>query len=170
MTTMTIKQAKELGQEMVLGTAIKAKVTTVVQTLYMAHCGGDIKTEKPLIALWEQCATDKPTLAVIRAIFNRVTKAVHKELNIDKPAMCVKDSQLVEVQKRGGKGGGSEGGEGGEGEHTLNDKGEAVPVLTEDTARYKAAFETLIRMAKKEKDAAKAEALSVAMNLLAAKI
>ena len=165
MTTLTIKQAKELGQEMVLGTAIKAKVTTVVQMLYMAHCGGDIKTEKPLVALWEQCATDKPTLAVIRSIFNRVTKAVHKELDIDKPAMCVKDGQLVEVQKRGGKGG-----EGGEGEHTLNDKGEAVPVLTEDTARYKAAFETLIRMAKKEKDAAKAEALSVAMNLLAAKI
>ena len=169
MTTLTIKQAKELGQEMVLGTAIKAKVTTVVQMLYMAHCGGDIKTEKPLMALWEQCATDKPTLAVIRAIFNRVTKAVHKELDIDKPAMCVKDSQLVEVQKRGGKGG-AEGGEGGEGEHTLNDKGEAVPVLTEDTARYKAAFETLIRMAKKEKDAAKAEALSVALNLLAPKI
>ena len=89
---------------------------------------------------------------------------------MDKPAMCVKDGQLVEVQKRGGKGGGSEGGEGGEGEHTLNAEGEAVPVLTEDTARYKAAFETLIRMAKKEKDAAKAEALSVAMNLLAAKI
>ena len=46
---------------------------------------------------------------------------------MDKPAMCVKDGQLVEVQKRGGKGGGSEGGDGGEGEHTLNDKGEAVP-------------------------------------------
>ena len=40
---------------------------------------------------------------------------------MDKPAMCVKDGQLVEVQKRGGKGGGAEGGEGGEGEHTLND-------------------------------------------------
>ena len=170
MTTMTIKQAKELGQEMVLGTAIKAKVTTVVQMLYMAHCGGDIKTDKPLIALWEQCATDKPTLAVIRSIFNRVTKAVHKELDMDKPAMCVKDSQLVEVQKRGGKGGGSEGGEGGEGEHTLNDKGEAVPVRTEDKAKYEAALDTLIRMAKKEKDPAKAEALSLSMNLLAAKI
>jgi len=166
MTTLTIKQAKELGQELVLGTAIKSKVTTAVHALYIEYAGG-LKTDKPLIALWEQCATDKPTLAVIRSIFNRVTKAVHKELDIDKPAMCVKDSQLVEVQKRGGKGGGTEG---GEGEHTLNAEGEAVPVLTEDTTRYKAAFETLIRMAKKEKDAAKAEALSVAMNLLAAKI
>lgn len=126
MTTLTIKQAKELGQELVLGTAIKSKVTTAVHALYIEYAGG-LKTDKPLIALWEQCATDKPTLAVIRSIFNRVTKAVHKELDMDKPAMCVKDGQLVEVQKRGGKGGGSEGGEGGEGEHTLNDKGEAVP-------------------------------------------
>jgi hypothetical protein len=169
MTTLTIKQAKELGQELVLGTAIKSKVTTAVHALYIEYAGG-LKTDKPLIALWEQCATDKPTLAVIRSIFNRVTKAVHKELDMDKPAMCVKDGQLVEVQKRSGKGGGSEGAEGGEGEHTLNAKGEAVPVLTENTARYKAAFETLIRMAKKEKDAAKAEALSVALNLIAVKI
>jgi len=121
MATLTIKQAKDLGQEMVLGTAIKAKVTTVVQMLYMAHCGGDIKADKPLIALWEQCATDKPTLAVIRAIFNRVTKAVHKELGIDKPAMCVKDSKLVEVQKRGGNGGGAEGTGEGTGESTGSD-------------------------------------------------
>ena len=121
MATLTIKQAKELGQEMVLGTAIKTKVTTIVQTLYTAHCGGDIKADKPLIALWEQCATDKPTLAVIRAIFNRVTKAVHKELGIDKPAMCVKDSKLVEVQKRGGNGGGAEGSGEGSGESTASD-------------------------------------------------
>ena len=118
MATLTIKQAKELGKELVLGNAIKTKVTTTVQMLYMAHCGGDIKADKPLIALWEQCATDKPTLAVIRSIFNRVTKAVHKELGIDKPAMCVKDSQLVEVQKRGGNGGSGEGSGEGTGEGT----------------------------------------------------
>ena len=155
---MTIKQAKQLGQEMVLGTAIKAKVTTVVQTLYMAHCGGDIKTEKPLIALWEQCATDKPTLAVIRSIFNRVTKAVHKELDIDKPAMCVKDGQLVEVQKRGGKGGGSEGGEGGEGEHTLNDKGEAVPTR-EQSRELMAHLKILAELHDKSNDVAVRSAL-----------
>lgn len=136
MATLTIKQAKELGQEMVLGTAIKTKVTTIVQTLYMAHCGGDIKADKPLIALWEQCATDKPTLAVIRSIFNRVTKAVHKELGIDKPAMCVKDSKLVEVQKRGGNGGGAEGsGEGtgestgAEGANVMSPTGKALPPI-----------------------------------------
>ena len=135
MATLTIKQAKDLGQEMVLGTAIKAKVTTVVQMLYMAHCGGDIKADKPLIALWEQCATDKPTLAVIRSIFNRVTKAVHKELGIDKPAMCVKDGQLVEVQKRGGNGGAEGTGEGtgestgSEGANVMSPTGKALPPI-----------------------------------------
>ena len=169
MTTLTITKAKRLAAEIIHGTSVKSKVTETVKVAYIQTINGT-SDDKALVALWEICATDKPTLAVIRAIFNRVTKAVHKELDMDKPAMCVKDGQLVEVQKRGGKGGGSEGGEGGEGEHTLNAGGEAVPVLTEDTARYKAAFETLIRMAKKEKDSAKAEALSVAMNLLAAKI
>ena len=166
MTTLTIKQAKELGQELVLGTAIKSKVTTAVHALYIEYAGG-LKTDKPLIALWEQCATDKPTLAVIRSIFNRVTKAVHKELDMDKPAMCVKDGQLVEVQKRGGKGGGSEGGEGGEGEHTLERQRRSSASVTENTAD-KGAFETLIAWQKGER-AAKAEALSVALNLIAAK-
>ena len=169
MTKLTITKATQMAAEIIHGTSVKSKVTETVKSAYIQIINGT-SDDKALVALWEICSTDKPTLAVIRAIFNRVTKAVHKELDMDKPAMCVKDSQLVEVQKRGGKGGGAEGAEGGEGEHTLNAEGEAVPVLTEDTTRYKAAFETLIRMAKKEKDAAKAEALSVAMNLLAAKI
>ena len=138
MATLTIKEARHLGRELVHGSEVKTKVTTVVQTLYMAHCGGDIKADKPLIALWEQCATDKPTLAVIRSIFNRVTKAVHKELEIDKPAMCVKDGKLVEVQKRGGKGG-AEGGEGtgegtdestgSEGANVMSPTGKALPPI-----------------------------------------
>ena len=130
MATLTIKEARHLGRELVHGSEVKTKVTTVVQTLYTAHCGGDIKADKPLIALWEQCATDKPTLAVIRSIFNRVTKAVHKELGIDKPAMCVKDGKLVEVQKRGGKGG-AEGGEGtgAEGANVMTPTGKALPPI-----------------------------------------
>ena len=134
MATLTIKEARHLGRELVHGSEVKTKVTTVVQTLYMAHCGGDIKADKPLIALWEQCATDKPTLAVIRSIFNRVTKAVHKELGIDKPAMCVKDGKLVEVQKRGGNGG-AEGGEGtgegtgSEGANVMSPTGKALPPI-----------------------------------------
>jgi hypothetical protein len=134
MDTLTIKQAKELGKELVLGTAVKSKVTTAVHALYIEYARG-LMTDKPLVALWEQCATDKPTLAVIRSIFNRVTKAVHKELGIDKPAMCVKDSKLVEVQKRGGNGGGAEGGEGtgegtaSEGANVMSPTGKALPPI-----------------------------------------
>lgn len=130
MKAYTIKQAKELGQELILGSNIKSRVTTTVRTLYLAHVNQDVKAERPLVALWETCATDKPTLAVIRSIFNRVTKAVHKELDMDKRAMVVKDGRLVEAQQRGsnsasGGNGGAEG-EGSEGEHVLNSKGEAV--------------------------------------------
>ena len=123
MATLTIKKANQLGAEMVHGTAVKTKVTDAVKATYIKYIDGTTD-QKALVALWEMCATDKPTLAVIRSIFNRVTKAVHKELDIDKPAMCVKDGQLVEVQKRGGNGGGAEGGEGtgeGTGESTGTD-------------------------------------------------
>lgn len=155
MTTLTIKQAKELGQELVLGTAIKSKVTTAVHALYIEYAGG-LRTDKPLIALWEQCATDKPTLAVIRAIFNRVTKAVHKELNIDKPAMCVKNGQLVEVQKRGS------GGEGGEGEHVINVEGEAVPTR-EQNRELMAHLKVLAEIHDKSNDVASRSALKFAI-------
>lgn len=161
MDTLTIKQAKELGKELVLGTAVKSKVTTAVHDLYIEYARG-LMTDKPLIALWEQCATDKPTLAVIRSIFNRVTKAVHKELEIDKPAMCVKDGKLVEVQKRGGNGG-AEGGEGtGEGEHVMNDKGEAVPTK-EQTKELMAHLKVLAELHDKSNDVAVRSALKFAI-------
>jgi hypothetical protein len=174
MTTLTIKQAKKLGQDLVSGTAVKAKVTTTVQTLYTAHCGGDVKADKSLdskslilpetllVALWEQCVTDKPTLAVIRSIFNRVTKAVHKELDIDKPALCVKNGQLVEVQKRGRKGGGAEGGEGGEGKHTINAEGNAVPTR-EQNRELMSNLKILAELHDKSKDVAIRSALKFAI-------
>lgn len=134
MATLTIKKANQLGAEMVHGTAVKTKVTEAVKATYIKYIDG-VTDQKALVALWEMCATDKPTLAVIRSIFNRVTKAVHKELGIDKPAMCVKDGQLVEVQKRGGKGGGSEGGEGtgestgSDGANVMSPTGKALPPI-----------------------------------------
>ena len=143
MKAYTNKQAKELGQELILGSNIKSRVTTTVRTLYLAHVNQDVKAERPLVALWETCATDKPTLAVIRSIFNRVTKAVHKELDMDKRAMVVKDGHLVEAQQRGsnsangGNGGDSADGgegEGSEGEHVLNSKGEAVSTKEKNRA------------------------------------
>jgi hypothetical protein len=161
MTTLTITKAKRLAAEIIHGTSVKSKVTETVKVAYIQTINGT-SDDKALVALWEICATDKPTLAVIRSIFNRVTKAVHKELDIDKPAMCVKDGQLVEVQKRGGKGGGSEGGEGGEGEHTLNAEGEAVPTR-EQNRELMAHLKILAELHDKSNDVAARSALKFAI-------
>lgn len=164
MTTLTIKKANQLGAEMVHGTAVKTKVTEIVKATYIKYIDGTTD-QKALVALWEMCATDKPTLAVIRSIFNRVTKAVHKELDIDKPAMCVKDGQLVEVQKRGGNGGGAEGGEGtgegtgSEGANVMSPTGKALPpieALAEAIFQVSAFAEECVKV---EKDAVLANAI-----------
>jgi hypothetical protein len=125
----TIKQAKALAAELVLGTAVKTAVTDVVSELYNALAldlaGKD--AEKALVALWEGCAVDKASLAVIRSIFNRVTKRIHKELDIDKRAMVVKDGKLVEAQLRGAsKGTGGNGGGDGEGDTSEASTGASV--------------------------------------------
>jgi len=123
---MTIKQAKELAADLVEGTAVKNKVTDIVSDLYNVHVTTGKGAEKVLVALWEGSAVDKASLAVIRSIFNRVTKRIHKELNIDKRAMCVKDGKLEEVQLRGAsKGTGTGGGE-GEGDSTAEPTGASV--------------------------------------------
>ena len=123
---MTIKQAKELAADLVEGTAVKNKVTDIVSDLYNVHIATGKGAEKVLVALWEGSAINKPSHAVIRSIFNRVTKRIHKELDIDKRAMCVKDGKLVEVQLRGtGKGTGTGGGE-GEGNSTAEPTGASV--------------------------------------------
>ena len=123
----TIKQAKALAAELVLGTAVKTAVTDIVSELYSEHIATGKGAEKVLVTLWEGCAVDKASLAVIRSIFNRVTKRIHKELNIDKRAMVVKDSKLVEAQLRGAsKGTGNGGGGEGEGDSTAEPTGASV--------------------------------------------
>ena len=123
----TIKQAQALAVELVEGTAVKAKVTDIVSDLYNVHVATGKGAEKVLVALWEGCAVDKASLAVIRSIFNRVTKRIHKELNIDKRAMVVKDSKLVEAQLRGAsKGTGNGGGGDGEGDSNAEATGASV--------------------------------------------
>ena len=62
MATLTIKKANQLGAEMVHGTAVKTKVTEIVKDTYIKYIDG-VTDQKALVALWEMCATDKPTLA-----------------------------------------------------------------------------------------------------------
>ncbi len=154
-THTTIKQAKALAVELVEGTAVKNKVTDIVSDLYNVHVATGKGAEKVLVALWEGCAVDKASLAVIRSIFNRVTKRIHKELNIDKRAMVVKDSKLVEAQLRGtGKGTGNGEGEGDSnaestGASVIAPNGEAlspVEALAEGLFKMSAYAEELARI------------------------
>tara|TARA_X000001382_G_scaffold44116_1_gene29822 strand:+ start:275 stop:856 length:582 start_codon:yes stop_codon:yes gene_type:complete len=158
----TIKQAKALAADLVEGTAVKTKVTDIVSELYNA-VALDLAgkgAEKVLVALWEGCAVDKASLAVIRSIFNRVTKRIHKELDIDKRAMVVKDGKLVEAQLRGAsKGTGSGGGEGDStaestGASVIAPNGEAVtPIeaLAEAIFQVSAYAEELAKVEKDER-------------------
>lgn len=158
----TIKQAKALAVELVEGTAVKTKVTDIVSELYNAVALdlAGVGAEKVLVALWEGCAVDKASLAVIRSIFNRVTKRIHKELDIDKRAMVVKDGKLVEAQLRGaskGTGGGEGEGDSSEaptGASVIAPNGEAVtPIeaLAEAIFQVSAYAEELAKVEKDER-------------------
>ena len=158
---ITIKDAKFLANELILGTDIKSRATETVRATYAAYVSGDAKAEKVLVTLWETCATDKPTLAVIRSIFNRVTKKMHKELEIDRRAMVVKDGKLVEAQQRGAKGEGGGEGEGGE------DNGKSFDTTNK---RDQHAILVLHELLSAEKDVEIRNALSLAIDALACKL
>mgnify|MGYP003625643054 CR=1 len=161
---ITIKDAKFLANELILGTDIKSRATETVRATYAAFVSGDEKAEKVLVTLWEVCATDKPTLAVIRSIFNRVTKKMHKELEIDRRAMVVKDGKLVEAQQRGAKGdgGGEDEGEGGA-ENTGTE-------FATTKKRDENAIRVLSVLLSAEQDVEIRNALSVAIDALAYKL
>ena len=161
---ITIKDAKFLANELILGTDIKNRATETVRATYAAFVSGDEKAEKILVTLWEVCATDKPTLAVIRAIFNRVTKKMHKELGIEKRAMVVKDGKLVEAQQRGAKG---DGGAEGEGEGGAENTGKEFATTNK---RDENAIRVLYALLSAEQDVEIRNALSVAIDALGCKL
>tara|TARA_B110000503_G_C7073308_1_gene381784 strand:- start:652 stop:1131 length:480 start_codon:yes stop_codon:yes gene_type:complete len=158
---ITIKDAKFLANELILGTDIKSRATDTVRATYAAFVSGDEKAEKVLVTLWEICATDKPTLAVIRAIFNRVTKKMHKELGIEKRAMVVKEGKLAESQERGAKGDGASGDGGAE-----NTGKEFATTKKRDEN----AIRVLSALLSAEQDVEIRNALSVAIDALAYKL
>ena len=159
MKIITIKDAKFLAQELILGTDIKNRMTDAVRSTYAAHVNGNAGAEKVMVTLWETCADDKPTLAVVRAIFNRVTKKMHKELEIDKRAMVVKDGKLVEAQLRGSKGGDA----GGDGEGTVETLG---LVAAQDADDLKKAWKVLAAHADTVSDPEVSAALNIALDMM----
>jgi len=154
----TIKQAQALAVELVEGTAVKTKVTDIVSELYNVHVATGKGAEKVLVALWEGCAVDKASLAVIRSIFNRVTKRIHKELDIDKRAMVVKDSKLVEAQLRGASKGTANGDSEGEGDSSAESTGASVIAPNgEALSPVKALAEGLFKMSAYAEELARIE-------------
>jgi hypothetical protein len=164
MTTLTIKNAKDLANQFVTAQGVRDSVTAILNSAYIAHVDGDAKATKYIIAFWGEVAKDKKALATLRALFNRVSKKINKDRGISELACTVKDGKIQEVAPRVKTGNG-----GGDGETAEN--GSSVEAIKVDnTAKYKLAMRHLESMLKAEKDEKRAEALDVALNLLASQV
>jgi hypothetical protein len=164
MTTLTIKNAKDLANQFVTAQGVRDSVTAILNSAYIAHVDGDAKATKYIVAFWGEVAKDKKALATLRALFNRVSKKINKDRGISELACTVKDGKIQEVAPRVKTGNG-----GGDGETAEN--GSSVEAIKVDnTAKYKLAMRHLESMLKAEKDEKRAEALDVALNLLASQV
>ena len=99
----------------------------------------------------------------MRALFNRVSKKINKEKGISELACTVKDGKIQEVAPRVKTGKGEQG-------ETAENGTSVEAIKVDNTAKYKLAMRQLESMLKAEKDEKKAEALDVALNLLASQI
>ena len=164
MTTLTIKNAKDFANDFINAQTARDTITSLLTTSYNAHLEGDSKATKFIIAFWGEVAKDKKALATLRSLFNRITKKANKEKGISEKACTVKDGKIQEVTPRvkTGKGGS------GDGEGETAENGSSVETIKVDNrAKYKLAMRQLESMLDAEKDEKKAEALDVALNLLA---
>lgn len=125
-----------------------AGLSSFIANDYRLFLQGNKEAAKGLIKLWQLCEADsKESLATIRTLFNRVTKKMHKELNVNLRAIVVVDGELVEAQARAPK------------------KREAK--VADDSPRLKSATEQLARMLKKCDDEAERVAIETALALIA---
>ena len=166
MNTLTLKNAQALAVEYVTAQGVRDSVTAILNSAYIAHVDGDKKATKFIVTFWGCVASrDKKALATLRSLFNRVTKAVNKEKGISEKACTVKDGKIQEVTPR------VKTGKGGSGDGETAENGSSVDAIKVDnTAKYKLAMRHLESMLKAEKDEKRAEALDVALNLLASQV
>ena len=163
MANLTIKNAKALATDFITAQSTRDTVTGVLNATYTAHVDGDAKATKFIIAFWGEVAKDKKALATLRALFNRVSKKINKEKGISELACTVKDGKIQEVAPRVKTGKGEQG-------ETAENGTSVEAIKVDNTAKYKLAMRQLESMLKAEKDEKKAEALDVALNLLASQI
>tara|TARA_R110001632_G_scaffold145076_1_gene261780 strand:- start:75 stop:635 length:561 start_codon:yes stop_codon:yes gene_type:complete len=106
--TMTKEIAIKLARGFKTGIKNKSQVTAkLTETLDLWITKKDIAARDFILAFWDALNGDKASIAVTRALINRICKRINKELGKpNAPALTVKDGELVEVVPRGGNGGG----------------------------------------------------------------
>tara|TARA_R110000868_G_scaffold74873_1_gene216504 strand:- start:1723 stop:2238 length:516 start_codon:yes stop_codon:yes gene_type:complete len=111
---MTKEIATKLARGFKTGIKNKSQVTAILsEALELWITKKDIAARDFILAFWDALNGDKASIAVTRALINRICKRINKELGKpNAPALTVKDGELVDVVPRGGNGGG----DGGEGE------------------------------------------------------
>ena len=162
--SLTVKNAQLLADNFITAQGTRDTVIEILIAGYNAHLDKDVKATKFLVSFWGCVASDKKALASLRTMFNRVSKKINKERGISELACTIKDGKIVEVTPR------NKAGKGGQGEGETAENGSSVETIKADSlAKYKLAMRQLESMLKAEKDEKKAEALDVALNLLASK-
>ena len=113
---MTKEIAIKLARGFKTGIKNKSQVTAkLTETLDLWITKKDIAARDFILAFWDALNGDKASIAVTRALINRICKRINKELGKpNAPALTVKDGELVDVVPRGSKGG--DGGGDGDGE------------------------------------------------------
>ena len=163
MNTLTIKNAKDFANDFINAQTARDTITGLLTTAYDAHLDGEVKATKFIIAFWGEVAKDKKALATLRSLFNRISKKANKAKGISELACTVKDGKIQEVAPRVKTGKGEQG-------ETAENGTSVEAIKVDNTAKYKLAMRQLESMLKAEKDEKKAEALDVALNLLASQI
>jgi len=163
MTTLTIKNAKDFANDFINAQTARDTITGLLTTAYDAHLDGEAKASKFIIAFWGEVAKDKKALATLRALFNRISKKANKAKGISELACTVKDGKIQEVAPRVKTGKGDQG-------ETAENGSSVDAIKVDNTAKYKLAMRHLESMLKAEKDEKRAEALDVALNLLASQV
>ena len=111
---MTNEMAVKLARGFKTGIKNKSQVTAILsEALELWITKKDIAARDFILAFWDALNGDKASIAVTRALINRICKRINKELGKpNAPALTVKDGELVDVVPRGGNGGGDGDGEG----------------------------------------------------------
>ena len=160
---MTKEMATKLARGFKTGIKNKTQVTAILTAALDAWINRkEIAARDFILAFWDALNGDKASIAVVRALMNRLCKRINKENGKpNAPALTVKDGELVDVVPRGGNGGGEGDGDG---------EGVTVEKVAPLNLELQGALQTLNYMLKNSTDAIQSTALKYAIAKLAASL